>query len=264
MWPIIVSWGPFALRSAAVFSGLGALAAMLYMRSRREGRGLSLEDFWGLILALLLGLLAGGVGVYVVFYGAGPAANLERLLRSRVSGGSFFGVFWGAAAAGFLFCRHRGLSFAPVSDDLGTGAALGLAIMRMGCLLNGCCYGRPTSLPWGMVFTDPASRVQRDLIGVPLHPTQLYESAGAGLIFLVLHFAVLPRTDRRAVKPGTALLIFVTLYAALRFTEDFFRASDPGRLSLLGLTTGQLLAALTLVGAACFLLALRWDKIKNW
>ena len=138
MWPIFLSGGGYELRSAAVFSGLGALAALLYARSRREHRGISLEDFWGLMLVLLLGLLVGGVGVHIVLYGMGPVANLERLLQSRVSGGSFFGVFWGAAAAGFLFCRSKRLAFSPIADDLGAAAALGLAIMRVGCLFNGC------------------------------------------------------------------------------------------------------------------------------
>lgn len=250
MWPIFLSGGGYELRSAAVFSGLGALAALLYARSRRERRGISLEDFWGLMLVLLLGLLVGGVGVHIVFYGMGPAANLERLLQSRVSGGSFFGVFWGAAAAGFLFCRSKRLAFSPMADDLGAAAALGLAIMRVGCLFNGCCYGRPTAGPWSLVFSDPASRVQRDLLGVPLHPTQLYEAVGAGAIFLVIHSVVLPRSDRGAVRTGTAFLIFAASYAALRFVEDFYRASDPGRLIFLGLTTGQSLACLTLAGAA--------------
>jgi phosphatidylglycerol:prolipoprotein diacylglycerol transferase len=85
---------------------------------------------------------------------------------------------------------------------------------------------------------------------VPLHPTQLYEAVGAGAIFLVIHSVVLPRSDRGAARAGTAFLIFAASYSALRFVEDFYRASDPGRLILLGLTTGQSLACLTLAGAA--------------
>ena len=255
MWPMLLSCGSFGLRSVTVFEGLGALAAFLYLRCRRQRLGLDLDGFWALVLALMPGVFAGGIGTYTVLYGPGLAVNLDRLLRGQVSGGSFFGVFWGAAAAAFLFCRSRRLSFAPIADALGAGSALGLVLMRLGCLLNGCCYGRPTGRSWGIVFRDPASRVPRDLLGVPLHPTQLYEAGGAALIFLLLHWAMTPRIQRGASRPGSAFLLCVASYAALRFMEDFFRASDPGLLTLAGFTTAQLLSILTLAGAGGFWLA---------
>jgi len=249
MRPILFSFPPFELRVALVFTGLSALTAWLYMRSRRERRGLTLEDSWGLTLALVLGVFVGGIGTYAALYGPGPAANAGYLLRGRVPGGSFLGVLWGAAAGAFIFCRLRALPFSPIADDLGAGAALGLVIMRIGCFLNGCCYGRPTTLAWGIVFTDPASRVQRDLLGIPVHPVQLYEAGGAGLIFLLLHLVVLPRTQRGEFRTGTAFLLCAALYSVLRFCEDFVRATDVGRYACAGLSTAQLLSVLILVCA---------------
>ena len=249
MKPILLSFLCYDLHAAPVFAWLAALSATLYLRSRRTALGLSLEDFWGLIFALMLGVFVGSVGDYAVLYGRGLAANLGRLLDGRVAGGSFFGVFWGATAAAFLFCRRRGMAIAPVADALGAAAILGLVFMRVGCLLNGCCYGRPTGSSWGIVFWDRMSGVPRELLGIPLHPTQLYEAGGAGIIFLLLHLVVAPRLRKGELRPGTGFLLCISLYAVLRFVEDFFRASDPGRLAFAGLSTAQLLALLILAFA---------------
>ena len=248
MRPILFSCLGCDVRSAPFFAGLGALSAYLYFRLRRRSLGLSLEDFWNLMLALMLGVFLGGVALYAALYGPGPARNLGRVLSGNgVAGGSFFGVFWGAAAAAFLFCRRRRLAFAPVADALGAAAALGLVFMRIGCLLNGCCHGRPTRLFFGVVFLDARSRVPRSLLGVPLHPSQVYEAVGASLIFLLLRRTALPRG--RGPAPGTAFLLFVALYASLRFATDFVRGSDPGLIRLGGLSTAQLMALLSLVAA---------------
>jgi len=250
MRPILIATRGFELRCAAVCAGIGALAALLYLRSCRQRLGLNLEVFWALALALVLGVFAGGIVAYAALYGPGLAANLGRLAHGQVAGGSFFGVFWGAIVAAFIFCRLRGLAFAPIRDCLGIAAALGLVFIRLGCLLNGCCYGRPTERPWGIVFRDPACRVPRDLLGVPLHPTQLYEMGGAAMIFLLLRWAVVPQVERESLRAGSAFLLFVAFYAILRFAEDFCRASDPGLITLAGLTTAQLLCVLTFSGAA--------------
>jgi len=246
MRPIILSWRDYDLHSAPVFAGLAVLAAYLYFRSRNKELGLSLDDFWTLMLSLMLGLFLGGVLVYASCYGPGLAHNLGALRRGAVAGGSFLGVFWGAAAAAYIFCRIRGLAFAPIADALGAAASLGLVPMRMGCLLNGCCYGRPTRLAWGIVFRDVHSAVARDLRGVALHPSQIYEGLGALVIFLFLHLGMLPRTRNGRARPGAAFLLFIALYASLRFALDFLRGSDPGNITGAGLSTAQLFSLLSL------------------
>ncbi|MDD5628684.1 MAG: prolipoprotein diacylglyceryl transferase [Elusimicrobia bacterium] len=264
MKPILLSLLGYDLRSAPALAWVAALFATLYLWSRRKDLNLSEEDFWGLIFALMLGVFVGSVGVYAVLYGRGLAANLGRILGGRVPGGSFFGVFWGAAAAAFLYCRWRRLACAPVADALGAAAVLGLVPMRFGCLLNGCCYGRPTAADWGIVFADRASGVPRALLGVPLHPAQLYEAAGAGLIFALLQWGVMPRIRKGMLRPGSAFLLSVVLYALLRFAEDFLRASDPGRVTCAGLSTAQLWALLSFCAAGGFLAAQARAKLKIW
>jgi phosphatidylglycerol:prolipoprotein diacylglycerol transferase len=126
------------------------------------------------------------------------------------------------------------------------GIALGHVIGRIGCLMAGCCFGRQTSVPWAVTFTDPfaAANVGTPL-NVPLHPTQLYE-AGAELIILVLLLA----TERKGRPyPGRTFWGYMLLYAVSRFIIEFYRGDERGL--LMGLSTSQfislLLAPLSLV-----------------
>ncbi|MDD5657650.1 MAG: prolipoprotein diacylglyceryl transferase [Elusimicrobia bacterium] len=254
MRPILFSFSHFDMRSASAFAGLSALAAYLYFRRHRERLGLSLEEFWELILAMMAGVFLGAAAVFLVLDGPGVVANVERTLRARrLLGGSFFGVFWGAAAAAGLVCRRRRLDLGRVADVLAAAGLLGLAIMRVGCLLNGCCYGRPSGGSWGLVFTDAASRVPIAWLGVALHPVQLYEAAGDLAIFLFLNSWALPRVHGGRLRPGTSFWLGVAAYSLLRFLLDFLRVGRAGLLNFGGLGTSQWLALAGLAAAAYFL-----------
>jgi phosphatidylglycerol:prolipoprotein diacylglycerol transferase len=250
MRPILfVAFGrPFA--SAPVFAGLAALAAALYFERRRADLGFSEDDFWTLMLCLMVGVFMGSVGLYFLAYGGGLAGNVDYLRRYRmVAGGSFLGTFAGATAALVVFCRLRRKPFWPVADVLAAAAPLGLIFMRIGCLLNGCCYGVPTQRAWGIVFSGQCA-VRPELRGIPLHPTQLYEAVGDLAIFLLLHFAVRPRIKKGGLVAGDGLFIFAGLYGFLRFGVDFLRAGDPGIVSPLGLSLAQWAGVAAVVVAA--------------
>lgn len=249
MRPILFSFLQYDVRSAPILAGLSVLAAYLYVRSQRERLGLSWDDLWTLMLVLMLGIFLGSVGLYAALYGPGLAANLGPIRQGRgVAGGSFFGVLGGAAVGAWAFCRRRRAPFGPLADVLAAAAALGLAVMRTGCLLAGCCHGRPTDLPWGLAFHSGFSSVPRDLLGVPLHPSQLYEGGAALAFFLLAHLRLLPRWRGR--RPGAVFLLFVAFYSSLRFATDFLRGSDPGRIVLGPLSTAQLICLLGLAAAA--------------
>jgi phosphatidylglycerol:prolipoprotein diacylglycerol transferase len=119
------------------------------------------------------------------------------------------------------------------------GIALGHVIGRFGCLMAGCCYGRPTSVPWAVTFTNPAAAMNVGTpLGVPLHPTQLYD-AGAELIIL----AALLLTERRGHKfPGRTFWLYLLLYAISRFIIEFYRGDDRGMV-FNALSTSQVVAA---------------------
>ena len=139
-----------------------------------------------------------------------------------------------------------------MADPLGSASLLALSIMRLGCLLNGCCYGRPTDLPWGIVFTDPRCNVRSAWLGRPLHPEQIYESLGSLAILLFVHFAALPRIRSGRWPPGSAFALSIGLYSALRFGLEFTRGVDLGVFSLMGLGTSHWIAAACLLSLAAY------------
>ncbi|MFA6093176.1 MAG: prolipoprotein diacylglyceryl transferase family protein [Elusimicrobiota bacterium] len=258
MHPILLSFGQYQLNSAPVFAFLASLAAFLYL-VREKNAGLDEERFWALILHLALGTVLGAALYYGLLYGRGPEENLRRLVfQRRFPGGSFFGSFWGAVGLAAFYCRRQKIPFRPVADLLGTAAPLALAVMRIGCLLNGCCYGRATDMPWAVVFRDPHCAIPRALLGLSLHPQQLYDGAGAAAVFLFLHGKILPRVRRGELPPGSAFIGSIALYSALRFLLDFTRGSDGGLLAQFGLSTPQWTSLAGL--AAAFALHRRWRK----
>lgn len=174
-----------------------------------------------------------------------------------ISGGlTYYGGFIGASLVGYFRLKKDRFPFLRAADMAGFAIALGLGFGRMGCLLAGCCFGRPLDAPWAIVFPSmsPAAEKQAQLgllpsahhASLPVHPTQLYESAGALAIaaFLMLWLHPRKRYD------GHVFVAFVGLYAGLRFMLEFLRSDDRG--GLFGLSTSQLiglgLATLALFG----------------
>ena len=139
------------------------------------------------------------------------------------------GVFYGGLIAAVVVCiyqlrKHR-LPLWTSGDLFAPGIALGYMVGRLGCLMAGCCYGKPTDVAWAITFTDPAANFNVGTpLNVPLHPTQLYESA-AGLVILVRCWC---SRSGPAPFPGRTFWSFVFLYAVLRFVIEFFRGDDRG------------------------------------
>ena len=141
------------------------------------------------------------------------------------SGGVFYGGLITATLVAFWYIRRHKLPFWTTCDMFAPGIALGHVIGRLGCLMAGCCYGRPADVPWAITFTDPfaAANVGTPL-NVPLHPTQVYE-AGAELIILIFLLV----TERKGrTYPGRTFWGYMLLYAVSRFVIEFYRADERG------------------------------------
>jgi phosphatidylglycerol---prolipoprotein diacylglyceryl transferase len=136
-----------------------------------------------------------------------------------------------------------------MADIAVPGIALGQAIGRLGCLSAGCCYGKPTQMPWGITFTNSYAYENVGVpLNIPLHPTQIYESVGTFCLFLFLM-----RRFSKKHADGRILLEYVSLYAFMRFAIEFFRDDDRGFVLYGLLSTSQLIAILTiLVSAAIY------------
>jgi phosphatidylglycerol:prolipoprotein diacylglycerol transferase len=129
---------------------------------------------------------------------------------------TIFGAVLGAAIGIWLFnLINKKFSFGHLADVAAPGIILAQAIGRVGCTLNGCCYGKMTDLPWAIVYTNPNSNGP---IGVPVHPTQIYE-----IIFNLIVFGILFKLRRRLKPDGSLFLVYLSLYSIWRLGIDFVR-----------------------------------------
>jgi phosphatidylglycerol:prolipoprotein diacylglycerol transferase len=257
MYPELFRIGGFPVNTYGVLLALAFMAA-LFVASRLGARDrLPRERVFDLGLWMLLG---GLVGSKLLLMLAEPeyGTNWRNLVSIDFlrSGGVWYGGFLGGLLTGVILIRRYGLPFWKVTDAFAPGVALGQAVGRQGCFAAGCCWGRPTDAPWGVSFGEAAHRVTGVPVGVHLHPTQLYESFAALLIFLFLY-----RLHRRKRFAGQVIATYAVLYGLTRFTIEFFR-DDPrgdiaGLTTLTGLSTSQLISLLVTAGGLVFLLLRR-------
>jgi phosphatidylglycerol:prolipoprotein diacylglycerol transferase len=261
MYPVFFTSGKFSVATYGLFVALGYGMAILYLRTHLKEMGLTKEKFWKEMYLLLLGAILGGKLLYIVLHGMPSADGLREWLQWLQSGFVFYGGFLGALGIGWWYAHQNHLDFGRSADYFGPAIALGHAIGRWGCFATGCCYGKPTSLPWGVSFPNSLSSVDPQLSGVPLHPVQLYESLGNLAIFLVLHFLYIKPAsggDGHLV-PGGVFLRYVLFYAFLRFGVELLRGDDRGWL-LLGFSVSQIVA---LAAAVLALVSMRLLVTQN-
>lgn len=259
MYPELFRIGSFPINTYGVFLALAFLTAILITVKLASRDGLPREKVYDLCLWMLLSSLLGSK-ILMLFtepeYRDHPVQLLS--LDFLRSGGVFYGGLIGAVVAGYLLMRRYNLPWWKTADACAPGIALGNFFGRQGCFAAGCCWGKPTSLPWGVKFTE----LGHEITGVPadtyLHPTQLYESFAMLIVFgflLLLH--------KRRRFDGQVILSYALLYSVIRFSIEFLR-NDPrgdvfGLTSLTGLSTSQIISIV--VGlAALITLILRWQK----
>lgn len=253
MHPYILDLGFFKLPAYGLMAMTGFLAAFFYLRCYRERAGVSGESVSDLAFYALLGGLLGGKLLFIATFwdsfGGGAWERLLGALKSVQYGFVFYGGLAGGASALWYWARRNGSSFAAAADFTAPALALAHVFGRIGCLLAGCCHGSPAHGAPGVVFSDPMCLVEPALLGVPLHPVQLYESIGNFLIFGVLHLAW-----KRKSRPGTGTVtaLYALLYSALRFGLEFLRGDDRGGLTA-GLSQAQFIALAAAAGAAAWL-----------
>src|SRR5262245_28651497 len=184
--PVLIEIGPFALRWYALAYIVGILVGWLYaralLRSERLWGGpapMTVADLDDFILWVTLGIIAGGRTGYVLFYNpAHFAQHPMEALQLWKGGMSFHGGFLGCVVAVILFARRRGISILSLGDVTCAVAPIGLFLVRLANFINGELWGRPTDVPWAIIF--PGGGL------VPRHPSQLYEAALEGLLLLVI------------------------------------------------------------------------------
>ena len=256
MFPTLIEFAGIRLATYGVLVALGYLAGILWLHARRERMGLGEDEFWNLIYAVFLGAIIGGKLLYwLVFWKELFSGELHPIRDFRY-GFVFFGGFIGAIVAGAAFSRRTPGLFRRLLDYFAVAAPIGHAIGRLGCFAAGCCSGRPTGLPWGVRFVRPDSLVSAGLLGVPLHPTQLYEALANAVIAVYLG-RKLPEIERTDSRRGRLFAAYAALYAAVRFGIEFLRGDDT-RGEWIGLSTSQWIALVCLTAAAAC--GVRWNR----
>jgi phosphatidylglycerol:prolipoprotein diacylglycerol transferase len=227
MFPKLFDLGPVSVYTYGVLLAAAYLIGLQFARMRAARRGLDATAVMDLgVLIIIAALLGAKLMLVVVDFDVYRQSPRELLTLVR-AGGVFYGGLIAAVAAAFWFMRRRKMPVWTTTDVFAPAIALGHAVGRLGCLMAGCCYGRPTSVPWAVTFTDPlaATNVGTPL-HTPLHPTQIYESAAE---FLILGFLLV--FERRGKPfPGRTFWSYMLLYAVSRFVIEFYRGDNRGML----------------------------------
>jgi phosphatidylglycerol:prolipoprotein diacylglycerol transferase len=163
-----------------------------------------------------------------------------------------YGAVIGVVLAIVIYCLVKKLSIWLIADIVSPGALVGMAIARIGCILNGCCYGVTTSLPWAVEYTCPTSYAP---VGIPIHPTQFYH-----LIWNLIAFGVLWSVRRRLKPQGSVFLLYLAFYAAGDLIIRAFREGDP---YLFGLQQAQVIGIIVLVITVPWLIVRMWRAKKK-
>jgi phosphatidylglycerol:prolipoprotein diacylglycerol transferase len=247
-WLVIHSYG--FLLAVAFISGL-------YVSARAgEREHLDKAKIYDLGLYIAVSSLLGAKLLLFVtdfdYYSQNPREIFS--LATLRSGGVYYGGFILAAIVAISFTKYQRLPVWKITDIFSPGIALGQSIGRLGCFAAGCCYGKPTQLPLGVVFKNPYSNQTVGVpLMVPLHPTQLYEAAANAVIFIILWQKL-----KQKKFDGQVFILYLTLYSMVRFTIEFFRG-DPDRGFLFSglLSTSQFISLILIILAAVLFFAMR-------
>ena len=226
MHPRLFDLGPFTIYTYGVLLAAAFLLGLKLATARARRRGLDPARVLDLGIYIIVAAIAGGKLLLLVTDFQSFRASPTDFLSLARSGGVFYGGLILAVLVAVWYMRRHALPLWPTFDVFAPGIALGHAIGRVGCFMAGCCWGHETTVPWGVTFTDPftGSYVGTPL-GVPLHPTQVYESLAELAILGVLLWM-----ERRLGRnfPGRTFWTYILLYGLTRYTIEFFRGDPRG------------------------------------
>ena len=252
--PVLIEIGPFAIRWYALSYIAGLVLAWRYCRwlSTKPPQHLKPDAFDDLLLWATFGVVLGGRLGYVLFYQPGFfIENPGKILAIWQGGMSFHGGLIGVLIAIGLFARRRGVHFFSVADIVGAATPIGLFLGRIANFINAELYGRPSDVPWAMVFPGGGPE--------PRHPSQLYEAALEGLVLLLVLY-LLVRLGW-LLRTGAISGAFLIGYGLARGFVELFREPDAHLGFIFGtLTMGQLLSLPVVLAGLAILI---WSRRRT-
>jgi len=239
--PVAFHAGPFTIRWYGLAYMAGIIIGWWYLTKLIEQPGAPMarrhaDDF---VFYATLGIILGGRIAYVIFYDPWMLKDPLQVFKLWDGGMSFHGGAFGVVLATWWLAKRNGLSMLRFLDYVACCGPFGLFFGRLANFVNGELWGRPTDVPWGIVFPGT---VGAGLPDPARHPSQLYEAGLEGIVLFLILSYLFWRTDAR-YKPGLLLGVFLSGYGAARFFVEFFREPDK-QLGILswGLSMGQTLS----------------------
>jgi len=224
MHPILFTIGPITIYSYGVMLAVAVLVCTYFLSVDAKRYNISQETAYDLVFWCMVGGFLCARIFYIFIEWSYYSVNLPEILMIWKGGLAWQGGFLGGTLAGVWFSRRNKLSIRPIMDLVAPYIALGQSIGRIGCFFNGCCYGKPVA--WGIFYPVQNAR---------LYPTQLFETAGLFIIFLILK-----RVQAKPHQAGFIFVLYLWLAAIERFIVEFYRADHD--LLWLNLSLAQFIA----------------------
>ena len=249
MHPIIFQFGKFKIYSYSLMVVIAFFCAFFYAWFEAKRLGEDRERVIDFGLLIFISAFVGARLLHILVNWRIYFRDPIRIFKFWEGGLVFYGGLILAVLVCVAYIKIFKLNLARWADILAPCAMIALSIGRIGCFLNGCCYGSPAPswLPWKVVY--PTNVMPLHLAGVPLHPTPIYSSIGAGIIAGILFWK-----SRHKRFEGEIFWLMLTLYAVDRFILEFFRADPRGGIPSLHLSTSQIISIPCFLLGVCFLI----------
>ncbi len=249
MFPVLIRIGPLTIHTYGFLIALAFVVALWLALRQGAREGLPKEKLSDVGFYALFAGIIGSRLVFIATEWQHFAAHPLDMVKIWEGGLVFYGGVIAALPVAVWYAKRSGLPLWQTADIWAPSIAVGHAIGRLGCFCAGCCYGLPTDLPWGVTFTNPETLAVR---GVPLHPTQLYESAAE-----LVNFGILLVIRRHKAFHGQLFWIYVLNYAVIRAVIEVFRGDLERGFILPGVSLSQGISIAMFAAALAFLYRLR-------
>src|SRR5882672_8235605 len=225
MYPRLFELGPITVYTYGVLLAAAYLFGLKLAMVRAKARGLDANRVLDLGIYIIISALIGAKLLLLITDFRTFTANPRELLTLARSGGVFYGGLILAVAVALVYIRKVGLPLWTTTDVFAPGIALGHVVGRFGCFFAGCCYGKPTTVPWAITFTSPSAAANVGTpLNIPLHPTQLYEPGAEALILIIL----LATESRGRRFAGRTFWLYMLMYGVSRYIIEMFRGDPRG------------------------------------
>jgi phosphatidylglycerol:prolipoprotein diacylglycerol transferase len=229
--PVLIRIGPLSIHTYGVLVAAGFLLGLALAVRQGKKEGIPPESIIDIGFYALLAAIVGSRLLFVAINAGHYVKHPLDVMKIWEGGLVFYGGLLLAVPVAWWYIRKHALDMGRLMDIFAPSMAIGHAVGRLGCLFAGCCYGKPSGVSWAVTFLD---RECLATTGVPLHPTQLYESLGE-----LFNFLILITLRRHQAFKGQLFWTYIVLYSALRFTVEFFRGDAARGYLIAGISVSQ-------------------------